>query len=200
MNTYTTLTDRELTDRLNDRDIAAYEEIYKRYWIPMFEFARKMVQDNDQAKDIVQDAFIRLYGNIGVSEFDKIVIAPYLYRTVKNIVIDLSIRDKLKVKYLASLRDYVNAGQFITDEKIRENEVMRLIEGEIARLPKKMRMVFEMSRKEYLSRREIAEATNLSEETVKSQIARAIKLIKSKMGASFFLHLMGVILWVNRYL
>lgn len=200
METYSTLTDRELTDRLSDQDIRAYEEIYKRYWRVMFEFARKLVQDNDQAKDIVQDTFIRLYNNIGSTDFGKVNIAPYLYKTVKNIVIDLSIRNKRNLNYLASLRDYVNAGQFITDEKIRANEVMMLIEKEISRLPPRMRAVFEMSRKEYLSRKQIAAATELSEETVKKQIANAVKLLRSKLGSDLFLLLMAAILKANKWL
>lgn len=200
MNIYTTLTDRELTDRLGDQDIRAFEEIYNRYWEVMLEFARKLVQDNDQAKDVVQDTFINLYAQIGRADFHRIEIAPYLYRIVRNIVINLTVRNKLKVSYITSLRDYMKNGEFITDQKIRENEVTRLIEEEIARLPKKMRAVFEMSRKQYMTHKQIAEASNLSEETVKSQIVRAIKILKSRLGAHLFLLIMTSILLINRVL
>ncbi|QHS58326.1 RNA polymerase sigma factor [Chitinophaga agri] len=198
MNIYSTLTDKELTDRLNNRDVHAYEEIYKRYWRIMFEFARKMLQDNEQAKDIVQDTFTTLYCNIGTTDFSKIRIAPYLYTIVKNNVINLSLRNKRSASYLASLKEFVDAGEYITDAQVRENEVLRQIEAEIAKLPRKMRQVFEMSRKAYMSRREIAEATNLSEETVKSQISRAIKVLKSKLGAHSLLFIMALILWLNK--
>jgi RNA polymerase sigma-70 factor, ECF subfamily len=198
MITYHTLTDRELTDLLNNRDVAAYEEIYNRYWKIMYGFARRMVQDHDQAKDIVQDAFTKLYANIGSTDFSHIQIAPYLYRTVKNIVIDLADRHKHREKYIHSLRDYLNAGQFVTDEAIQEKEIMRRIEEEIAQLPKKMRVIFELSRKEFMTRKEIADKINISEETVKKQIANAIKLLRSKLSMFFCISVMMLILLLNR--
>jgi len=198
MNNYTTLKDDELTALLNEQDLRAYEEIYNRYWRIMFEFARKRMQDNDLAKDIVQDSFISLYSQIGKTDFRKISIASYLYKTVQNTAINHMVRDQRKNTYLASLRDFVNAGQYITDEQVREKEILRQIDEEVARLPRKMRAIFEMSRKGYMSRREIAEATNVSEETVKKQIANALKLIRNKLGMLFFFYLMAAILYLYK--
>jgi RNA polymerase sigma-70 factor (family 1) len=198
MNTYEHLTDRELTDRLHDQDIRAYEEIYNRHWAPMFQFARKLLQDNLQAEDVVQDTFVNLYLQIGKADFKNINIVQYLYRSIRNAVINLANRNKLNVSYIASLRDFINAGEFITDDKVRENEVAKQIELEIANLPRKMRALFEMSRKQYMTHKEIAEASNLSEETVKSQMKRALKLLRSRLSTFFFLQLMAAILYLNK--
>jgi RNA polymerase sigma-70 factor (ECF subfamily) len=200
MNTYATYSDRELTDRLNDRDQLAYAEIYNRYWKVMHETARKLVLDSDQAKDIVQDSFVNLYNHVGKTDFRQIEIAAYLHRIVRNTFLNLTLRDKRKATYMASLRDFANAGEFITDHKVREKEVHRLIEKEIARLPNKMRAVFEMSRKQYMTHKEIAEASKLTEETVKSHIVRAIRILKARLGAHIFLLVMAGILCINRIL
>lgn len=183
---YKLLTDVQLADLLDQQDKAAFEEIYRRYWAVLYGFARKMLQDNEQAKDIVQDTFTKLYMQIGVLNFQQIKIAPYLYTLVRNAVITLINRDKLKINYINSFQDYVNAGEYVTDNQVLENEMQRQIDQEIASLPPKMREVFELSRKANLSRKEIAETTQLSEETVKKQIYNALKILRTKLKSYFF--------------
>jgi len=68
-----------------------------------------------------------------------------------------------------------------------------LIEKEIQALPSKMRQIFELSRKQYLSYKEIAEQLEISEHTVKSQVSNALRILKLKLGVSagailFLLH------------
>ncbi|MNI91450.1 RNA polymerase sigma factor [compost metagenome] len=59
---------------------------------------------------------------------------------------------------------------------------MLLITSEIAKLPAKMREVFELSRLEDLSHREIAERLNISESTVKKQVQNALKILKARLS------------------
>jgi len=183
---YKLLTDAQLTDKLDKRDHDAFEEIYRRYWPVLYNFARKMLQDNEQAKDIVQDAFTKLYAQIGILNFQEVKIAPYLYTLIRNAVITLVNRNKLKINYIASFQKYLNAGEFVTDNQVLENDMQRQIDREIASLPPKMREIFELSRKANLSRKEIAESTQLSEETVKKQIYNALKILRSKLKTYFF--------------
>ncbi len=63
---------------------------------------------------------------------------------------------------------------------------MAIIEKEIGALPPKMREVFELSRKENLSHKEIAEKLNLSEKTVKKQVNNSLKILRSKLGMVVF--------------
>jgi len=54
-------------------------------------------------------------------------------------------------------------------------------------LPPKMREIFELSRKEYLSHKEIAEKLGISEQTVSKQVSNALKILRTKLG--FFAYL-----------
>jgi RNA polymerase sigma factor (sigma-70 family) len=64
---------------------------------------------------------------------------------------------------------------------IRENDLLALIEKEIAALPEKMRVVFELSRKESMNRKEISEHLGLPENTVKTNMYRALKMLYRKL-------------------
>ncbi|MNL17944.1 RNA polymerase sigma factor [compost metagenome] len=71
------------------------------------------------------------------------------------------------------------------------NELTRLIDKEVSALPQKMKEIFEMSRNQELSHREIAAQLNISDHTVKKQINNAIKILRPKItsllaGIPFF--------------
>jgi len=194
---YTLYSDAQLADLLNQRDKEAFEEIYNRYWGLLFSHANKMLRDEDQAQDVVQELFANLLSQMGEFYY-KSTISSFLYTSVRNMVLNLIRYNKVRVNYADSLQDYYNKGEWATDEVLRENELSRQIEKEIQNLPPKMRAIFELSRKQYLSHREIAEATGVSEGTVKKQLYYAIAKLRSKLSSLFWLQLMSAILWLNR--
>jgi RNA polymerase sigma factor (sigma-70 family) len=100
------------------------------------------------------------------------------------------ITKKIRANYTKSFQDFLDEGEYITDNYIREKEFSQIIEKEIAALPDKMRQVFELSRRQNLSRKEIAEKLNLSEKTVKNQITNALKILRGKLDIISFLILL----------
>jgi RNA polymerase sigma factor (sigma-70 family) len=201
MISYTTLTDKELTDLLNQQDELAYEAIYRRYWSAVYDFARKSARDEDDAKDIVQEIFASIYANIGKKDFSKIEIKPYLYQAVRYKTIDLFKKGLGKVSLTDSLAEYLNTYQTDSAEQtLIEKETVAMLEDEISRLPRKMREIFELARDRSLSRREIADITNLSEENVKKQIYNARKTLWKKLSKHFCFYLMIIIILIGRAL
>jgi RNA polymerase sigma-70 factor (ECF subfamily) len=184
MRKYSGLNDSELTGLLKLGDHAAYTEIYHRYWALMFRHARRMLRDDDEATDIVQEIFASLWSKCAELSFTG-SLSSYLYAATRNKVIDLVNRNKLKTNYLASLQSFIDKGEFITENTVREHELAHRIESEISQLPKKMRQIFELSRKENLSYKQIADVTEISEGTVKKQISNAIKILKIKLGGLY---------------
>jgi len=69
----------------------------------------------------------------------------------------------------------------VTDHLIRERILMEIIEEGIAEMPQRMREVFEMSRKQHLSHKEIAEQLNISEDTVRKHIQNGLKILRPKL-------------------
>lgn len=181
MNVYRYLSDIELTERLKEADKAALEEVYLRYWPLLYTHALKMIKDHSQAADIVQDIFTSLLINADNLHF-KTPLDAYLYRAVKNRIIDNFHKSKHQQKYIDSLRHFISQGDNKTDDMVMEQEMKRRIENAVAGLPPKMREIFEMSRIGNLSRREIAVATNVGEGTVKTQMTRAMKILRTKLS------------------
>lgn len=179
---YNPLSDNDLLQLLKDSDHSAYNEIYQRYFYLIFTHAYKKLRDEEQAKDIVQDVFATLWFkrefNLPTSN-----LAGYLYTAVRNKIFDLFAHQQVKSKYIDSLKDYLTTHTIAsTDHLIRENQLKAYIEKEIQALPPKMRLIFELSRKQNLSHKEIATQLGTSENNVATQITTALRVLRTKLG------------------
>lgn len=179
---YNTLSDEELFIALKSKDNSAYTQIFDRYWSVLFLHAFQMLKDEEEARDIIQELFAVLWQKADSTDI-TISLSSYLYRSVRNRVLDCIKRRKVMTDYLQSLKDFMDEGVYETDGLIREKQLAEAIENEIAALPPKMRLVFELSRKKHLSYSEIAKELGVTEHTVKSQISNALRILRSKFGS-----------------
>lgn len=180
MSTTKSYTDQQLLDCLKSGDQLAFAEIYERYWKVMYFHVLKMLGDEDDAKDVVQELFAALWTKGSNIPFNT-NLSGYLYITARNKVINLIQQKKVRRDYLSALTTFVDEAGNGTVEQIDEKELLLIVEKEIQNLPVKMRQVFELSRKDYLSHKEIASQLNISDKTVKKQIGYAIRVIKLKL-------------------
>ena len=185
MDTLQSLSDHELAKKLDEKDSAVLAVIYERYWALLYDHARKMLHDDVLAEDVVQNVFLHLIHNMGHLQITS-SLSGYLYRSTKNEVLNQISKSNNRQKYVDSLKDFYNRGSYETDERILAKELKERIEKVVLGFPEKMRQVFELSRNENLSRKEIAAVTNTSEHTVNAQLGRALKILKSKLYSLFF--------------
>jgi RNA polymerase sigma-70 factor, ECF subfamily len=183
---YSKYTDDELTEFLRLKDHGAFTEIYNRYMGLLYLHALKMVKDEHEAEDIIHELFTSLWVNATEITIN-ITLSAYLYRAVKNKVINVLAHQKIKGTYLESLQKYIDAGNWNTDESVRARELAFQIEKEVALMPAKMREVFELSRAAGLTHKQIAERLNISDKTVKKQINNALKILRLKINLFFTL-------------
>ena len=179
---YRTHNDAELFALVKAGDDRAFAEIYDRYWELLFRHARRMVKDDNLAQDIVQDVFISLWDKIGQMDL-RLSVSSYLYASVRNKILNLIERDKVRNNYLESMTAFISHGENITDHRVRERMLKEKIEQEVSLLPAKMKQVFEMSRKDNMSHKEIAETLSISDKTVKKQMSNAIKILRLRLGS-----------------
>lgn len=183
---YLDLIDADLLALLKKGDRQVYGEIYRRYKKPIYIHAYKMLGDTEAAKDIVQELFASLWIKRSQLRIER-SLSSYLYTAVRNRVLDRISRSQLENHYIESVQSFANHQTDVTDHLVRERELISLIDKEIAALPPRMRTIFELSRKEYLSHKEIADQLDISEQTVKKQINNALKVLRVKLGAVVFL-------------
>ena len=185
MTTRSALSDPELVDLLKSGDHVAFTEFYNRYWAVLFQHARRMLRDEEEAVDILQDVFTTIWyksSELTITTSMK----TYLYTAVRNRVISNIRHNRVRESYLGSLTEIIEKGESVTDEQVRYREFFVQIESEISKLPPKMREVFELSRNQGMTHRQIAEKLNIADETVKKQVYKALKILRVKLGALLF--------------
>lgn len=179
---YHSYTDSELAALLKQGDQLAYTELFERYKGILYGHAYRLLEDHDEAEDIIQDVFLTLWQkradlNISVS------FSSYLYITVRNRIFKLFARKKIAARYTESLQKFIDKDHNQTDEKLLERELAGIIEREVEALPEKMREVFLLSREGTRSYKEIGQQLDISEKTVRNQVYNALQLLKVKINS-----------------
>lgn len=183
---YKLLSDTELVKLLKSSDYAAFTEIYNRYQSLLYIYAYKKINDKEESKDIVQEVYIQLWKSR--SDFQLQSTLPgYLYKVVLNKTLNIFKHKKITQQHISSFRKIVPMNGSTTDYLIREKDIAALIEQEINALPEKMREVFQLRRKQYLSNKEIANLLGISEHTVATQIKKALKALKGRLGILIYI-------------
>ncbi|WEK17653.1 MAG: RNA polymerase sigma-70 factor [Candidatus Pedobacter colombiensis] len=192
MSGYHLHTDEELFVLIKEGNHTAYTQVFDRFYGLLYLHALKILLDEDEAKDLVQELFEMIWMKRDLLIVNGSVSA-YLYASTRNMVLNQIAHKKVKNRYLDTLGEFVGQEEYLTDFYVREKELKRIIEKEISALPQKMSEIFKLSRTEYLSHKEIASKLHLSELTVKTQVKRALKILKPKFGFIIGLMLLLVI-------
>ncbi|HBF06268.1 MAG TPA: RNA polymerase sigma-70 factor [Prevotella sp.] len=158
-----------------------FQQLYGRYYKVMMLYALKMTDDQDAAEDLVQNVFLTLWENRETFH-EEASVRSYLYLTIRRRVIDQARHAKVEGKY----KSYVlkGAGDMLMaeeDDEIFTNEVYHRLFDAINELPPRQRELFLL----YMQGKknaEIAQAMNITEETIRVQKKRALKTLRKKMG------------------
>ncbi|RZK78449.1 MAG: RNA polymerase sigma-70 factor [Pedobacter sp.] len=186
MTPYSIHTDDELAALLRQGDQAAYTEIFTRYNKVLYSHVYNKLRLKEEAYDIVHDVFYALWAKREQNTPNSNLIG-YLFKAVRYKVADFLSHKQVEDKYVTSLQSFINEQPAYTDYKVREQQLKDIIEQEISALPERMQLIFRMSRYEEKTHRQIAEELNLSEETVKDQVKKALRILRVKLGLFVFL-------------
>ncbi len=171
-----------LGKKLQRGDVDAFDQIYRLYSSRLFGFALSILKDHDDAKEIVQETFIRLWNRREELKSGQ-SIKSYLFTISYNIAIDTIRRRSRDEKYIAYLKLHFSMADFNTEEQVNFNELSAELGKVISSLPEQRQRIFKMSREEGMSHAEIAEELGITAKTVENQINLSLKMLRKKLQA-----------------
>lgn len=172
---------------VSEGDEKAFEKLYKLYFPRLYSFALKIIGDDNLAKDVVQNVFIRLWETH--ETFNHEFPEAFLYKMVRNAslnyvrhlkVVD-HFKSKIKDQYLGEelyYIDLVGNEPYILIEKELQEKVVEVMDS----LPDKCRTVFHMSRVEGLKNQEIADHLGINIKTVEKHISKALFIYRERFS------------------
>lgn len=165
---------------LKNGDKASFDEVFRYYYSDLVNYCNRYVNDDDSAKEIVQDIFTKLWFkhediNINVS------LKSYLYKAVRNHAINHLNYIRQRERFQQYIGFPSMSNQNTPLNKLQEEDIKIRLDRTILTMPDKCREVFELKRFEGLKNKDIAEQLGISLKTVEKHIAKAISLLKDTL-------------------
>jgi len=185
------LSDPELLLLIKDNNEQAFSVAVHRYRKQLYRQIYKRLGSEDDTKDMLQDIFISLWNNRQTIVIKESFL-PYLSRAAHYTIIDQYLFKKKRLTMETSLALMAEPVEPSVEEDILAADLRQEFEKQLLKMPATVQEVFQLSRGEGLSVKEIAVKMNLSEQTVKNYISMALQSLRAylKQGdLSFFLAL-----------
>ena len=167
---------------LKDGDEFCFKKVFDQYHQKLYFFILYKTKSEYIAEEVVQMAFTKLWQCRETLQ-EEYTISTQLFRMATTILIDFLRKYNNKEAVTARL-DVVNIEKGVdsTNEKMRGAELQKKISEAVNELPPIRKQVFEMSREQGMTHREIAQTLSVSSKTVEGHIYKALKQIKKHIS------------------
>lgn len=158
--------------------------IFRTWYAALVNYAGRIVRDEEQATDIVQEAFCRLYDH-RYEISNSFALKAWLYRTVYNACIDLLRHKKIVEEYVsAEMLDFYFSRIIYSPEAelaMLDKDIAQAVNEAISHLPERCREIFCLSKLEGLSNKQIAQQLGISVKTVEAQMTTAFVRLRKEL-------------------
>lgn len=168
--------EKQLIKLLKEGDKEAFSLLYKQYWDQVYRFCQLYLNSKERVEDVVQEVFIKVWESRDfIREDDH--FKGLLFIITRNLIFNQYRKNLNESFYKMTVLSAMETSYDI-EEEIVACDLSEYIDQLIAELPEKRREIFNLSRKEHKSYKEIALLLNISEKTVENQISKALKYLK----------------------
>lgn len=176
------MTEKQVIISLKEGDHKAFTFLYNQYWRQVYNFCRLYVRE-DTAEEVMQEVFVKLWTTReAINENEN--LKGYLFIITRNLIFNQNRKGAYENSYKMALLAAVEESCEFEDDFCAE-DLRIYIDKLIAEMPPQRQLIFNLSRKEYLTHREIAEKLNVTEKAVEQSIGRSLKFLKEKMTFLF---------------
>ncbi len=183
---------QELLLRLKNGDMLAFDRIYRHYSHKLYSFVFKILKNEAEAEDIVQEVFVKIWESRDRLEDHKL-LNSFVFTIAYNHSIDLIRKRINNSKYLEHLKNSsVFQNNATTISEVEYNDLNEQVEKLISNLPARQKQVYQLHREKGLTYPEIAEQLGISKNTVENHMVKALKYLRQNMDTSLLVNMLFV--------
>jgi len=172
--------EEKLIGLLKQGDKDAFTRLYEMYWRQVYNFSRLYLTNQSAAEEVVQEVFVKIWESHDfIKEGEN--FKGLLFIITRNLIFNQHRKSVNEDFYKISVLSAMENTSFNLEEEIEAKNLSEYIDQLIEELPPRRREIFNLSRKEQKSYKEIAEILQLSEKTVENQISEALKYLRKNM-------------------
>jgi len=182
--------ERALIVQAQRGDRAAFEQLVRLYEASVLRMALQIVRSEDEARDLYQEAFLKIYRSLGRFRFQS-KFSTWVYRVVMNVCLD-HLRRQGRRKEVQPAEPAEGQAEFFEslpesrpalnpEKALRSREIRAQVERALGRLTPRERLVFELRHCQGLRLRAIGEYCGTSEETAKNCLFRATQKLRAEL-------------------
>lgn len=169
----------QLIKSASEGNMSAFEQLYNIFAPRLMGVCVRYALDKDEAKDLLQEAFIKVYEKLATYRFDG-AFEGWIHRLTVNVALD-NYRKRQKHAVITHTDTLLDNNNTISSEdilsQINTEELLKLVQN----LPPAYRMVFNLYVIEGYKHHEIAEQLGISEGTSKSNLSDARRILQKKV-------------------
>ncbi|MET7001274.1 RNA polymerase sigma-70 factor [Chitinophaga defluvii] len=160
---------------------AAFAHFFHTYYEQLHRYAFTIVKNNEEAEDIVQAVFAKLWEKWNDIDMQESARA-YLYKWVHNRCLNNLRHERIRANYVVqATAANTESRTTAVENSVQEKELGKQIRDAIASLPAQCRLIFQKSRFEHKKYHEIADELSISPKTVEVQMGKALKVLRKKL-------------------
>ncbi|MFO7914546.1 MAG: RNA polymerase sigma factor [Candidatus Krumholzibacteriales bacterium] len=180
------MNDRELVKKIINGDQNAFKQLFEEYQHMVFNISYRMSGSQEEAEDITQDVFIKIFHAVGKFRGDA-KLSSWIYRIAVNTCLKRERRKKLEnwisLDFLFQGKKQFQpiANEKSPHQKVEISETEQIVQQAINQLPARQKTALILHRYEYLSYKEIAQVMEISLSAVESLLHRAKDNLTKKL-------------------
>ncbi len=177
--------EQALIERIRSGDTTGFDDLVKEHTGKIVGLAWRLVGHREDAEDLAQEAFLRLYRSLPDFRGDS-RISTWLYRTTTRLAIDYLRRERIKRKVFFFRQDnnapdpvdLASDSRRNPGREFQSQEAMTSLQQSLKKLSSRQQVIFTLRHYEGLALKEIAEHLGLETGTVKAHLHRAVKQLR----------------------
>ena len=176
---YHLLSDELLIRLLRVDDQGAFNEIYKRYWKTLFKAAQHKIRSEEIIEELLQNVFLRIWEKRASQQIDN--LGGYIFNALKYQIVDHYRTRLLEEKYADFKQTKTEEYQPSPEDTVNFKDIKTIFDSVLQRLPEKTGRIYQLSRLELKTTREISQLLDIPERTVEYHITQSLKLLRQHL-------------------